>query len=151
MTKVPLLAPVLLISLQILAQEKLTTIVFVCEHGGARSTIASVYFNKMAEENHLPYRSVFRGLTPDSLITKETANGLRSDGFDTKTLMPSLLSYKDKVSDVLLISLDCTVPTGYQPYLTWKNIPAISEDYVAARNEILKQLNKLVDDLKSKK
>ncbi len=67
---------ILFIPMSALTQdEKKTTIVFVCEHGGARSTIASLYFNKMAAYNHLPYRSIFRGLTPDPVITKETKEG----------------------------------------------------------------------------
>lgn len=133
------------------AQEKVTTVVFVCEHGGARSTIASVYFNNLMKENNLPYRSVFRGLTPDSEITKETARGLRVDGFDTSSLLPSPLSAKDVEGNTLLVSLDCMVPATYQVYRTWKNIPAISENYSAARNEILRLVNRLVDELKNKK
>src|SRR5690349_6586102 len=84
-----------------------TTIIFVCEHGGARSTIASVYFNKMARENHLPFQSIFRGLDPDSSITKETESGLKADGFDTAPLSPTALSAKDVSTNTLLISLDC--------------------------------------------
>jgi len=58
-------------------EEKKTTVIFVCEHGGARSTIASLYFNKMALDNHLPYQAIFRGLTPDPIITQETEKGKR--------------------------------------------------------------------------
>src|SRR5882672_9870075 len=95
------------------AQEK-TIIVFVCEHGGARSTIASVYFNKMAKDYHLPYQSIFRGLTADSSITKETKKGLTEDGFATSGLSPVTLFEKDVTPNVLLISLDCVVPSSYR-------------------------------------
>ena len=131
--------------------EKKTTIVFVCEHGGARSTIASLYFNKMAKENHLPYRSIFRGLTPDSVITKEANKGLMKDGFETASLSPAALTTKEVTSNTLVISLDCVAPATYQTYHTWNGIPAISEDYSAARNAIVKLLNELVIELKNKK
>ena len=31
--------------------------VFVCEHGAAKSVIATAYFNKLAAERHLPVRA----------------------------------------------------------------------------------------------
>jgi len=133
-----------------LAQE-IKTIVFVCEHGGARSIIASLYFNKMAKENHIQYRSVFRGLVPDSVITTQTAAGLRADGFETTPLTPLALSAQDFSKDILLISLDCKPPSTFQTYLTWNGIPPISENYVAARNEIVRRLNELIIDLKKRK
>jgi len=133
------------------AQVEKTTIVFVCEHGGARSTIASVYFNKIAREHHLPFQSIFRGLVPDSAITKETKKGLFDDGFETSRLVPVALSSKDVSSKTLLITLDCEAPSSYQTYEAWQGIPAISADYAAARNSIVKLLNELVKELESNK
>ncbi len=132
-------------------EEKKTTVIFVCEHGGARSTIASLYFNKMALDNHLPYQAIFRGLTPDPIITQETEKGLIKDGFETASLSPIALSAKDITPNTLLISLDCTPSSSYQTYHAWGGIPAISEDYNAARNAIVKLLNELVIELKNKK
>src|SRR5438552_2704780 len=39
-------------------------ILFVCEHGAARSTIAAAYFNKLAKEKGLNYKAIFRGINP---------------------------------------------------------------------------------------
>src|SRR5215813_9354941 len=36
-------------------------VVFVCEHGAAKSVIATAYFNKLAAERGLAYRATFRG------------------------------------------------------------------------------------------
>ena len=117
--------------------EQKTTIVFVCEHGGARSTIASLYFNKMAKEQHLQYQSVFRALTPDSTISLGTKKGLTADGFETTALTPVALTTKDIESNTLLISLDCKIPSSYHATREWSGIPAISKDYEAAQNEIV--------------
>lgn len=145
-----LLLFMLLFPLRSWSQDGKTTIVFVCEHGGARSTIASTYFNKLAKENDLPYQSVFRGLTPDSVITKETRKGLSTDGFETTGLSPTQLSIKDVTSGTVLISLDCNPPSLYQAYQTWKGIPPISENYEVARDEIVKRLKRLVRELKKR-
>src|SRR4029450_12083860 len=37
------------------------SVVFVCEHGAAKSVVATAYFNKLAAERGLPFRAAFRG------------------------------------------------------------------------------------------
>ena len=129
--------------------EQKTTIVFVCEHGAARSTIASLYFNKMAKEQHLQYHSVFRAVTPDSTISQATRKGLMADGFETTALTPVALTTKDIGPNTVLISLDCKPPTSYQVTQEWSGVPPISKDYEAARDEIVRHLNVLIDELKT--
>jgi protein-tyrosine-phosphatase len=127
-----------------------TRVIFVCEHGGARSTIASLYFNRMMKENNLPYESVFRANVPDSTISKETRKGLTGDGFDTRGLVPVALTASDVSPDAILIAMDCKV-NSFQPSQEWTGIPTISQDYQSARNEIIKKLNVLMNELKNKK
>ena len=43
------------------------TVVFVCEHGAAKSVIATAYFNKIAAERGLRARAVYRGVNPQGL------------------------------------------------------------------------------------
>ena len=40
-------------------------IVFVCEHGAAKSVIAVAYFNKLASEAKLEFHAIARGTNPD--------------------------------------------------------------------------------------
>ncbi len=42
------------------AGDKTPTILFICEHGAAKSVIAAAYFDKLAKERGLKYRAVFR-------------------------------------------------------------------------------------------
>jgi hypothetical protein len=60
----------MLSSLLTVAQTK--RIVFVCEHGAAKSVIAAAYFNKLARERNLNYEAVCRGTFPDSTISVAT-------------------------------------------------------------------------------
>ena len=39
-------------------------VVFVCEHGAAKSVVATAYFNTLAAERGLPFRATFRGTAP---------------------------------------------------------------------------------------
>jgi hypothetical protein len=44
------------------------TILFICEHGAAKSVIAAAYFDILAGERGLKYRATFRGTNPDPTL-----------------------------------------------------------------------------------
>lgn len=53
-------------------------VVFVCEHGAAKSLIASAYFNTLAAERGLCARATFRGVDPkDALSARALMDQLR--------------------------------------------------------------------------
>jgi low molecular weight phosphotyrosine protein phosphatase len=55
-------------------------IVFVCEHGAAKSVIATGYFNKLAAERGLSYRATFRGTSPQDDVSVRAVAALKEDG-----------------------------------------------------------------------
>lgn len=128
------------------------TILFVCEHGAARSTIASVYFNRIAEEKKLNHRAVFRGTDPETTITFGTKKGLGDDGFDTENLKPQAVSQLDIEQATRIITFDCILPTRDSlttPVYRWDGIPPISKNYGVARNEIVRRVHELIKNLAS--
>src|SRR5687768_1704313 len=56
-------------------------VVFVCEHGTAKSVIALAHFQKLARERGLPLRAISRGSSPDPALPPFMVSGLRGDGF----------------------------------------------------------------------
>ena len=44
----------------------MNTVLFVCEHGAAKSVIAAAYFNQLASEKNLDVRAIERGTNPDT-------------------------------------------------------------------------------------
>ena len=50
------------------AEDRPTTVVFVCEHGSAKSMIAALWFNRLASEQGLPLQGVSRGVNPDAKV-----------------------------------------------------------------------------------
>jgi hypothetical protein len=52
------------------------TILFVCEHGSAKSIIAAAHFNDMAARNGLSYRAIARGVHPGKEIPPYITSGL---------------------------------------------------------------------------
>jgi protein-tyrosine-phosphatase len=125
-------------------------ILFVCEHGAARSTIAAAYFNKLAGEQGLNYVAVFKGTDPDTVLTPGTAKGLVKDSFDISGWTPTLVSGQDIKDAYKIVTFDCKLPTQDSasiPAEQWNGIPAISKDYNIARNEIVEKVNQLITQL----
>ena len=124
-------------------------ILFVCTHGAARSPIAAAYFNKMAKEQNLNYRAVFKGTEPDSVLTNETTKGLMKDQFNIKDWKPEMVSENDINHANKIITFDCELPSNEISAKTvqWNGTPSISTDYNNARDIIKEKVNQLIKSL----
>jgi len=128
-----------------------STIVFVCEHGAAKSVIAAAQFNKLAAERGLPYRAVSRGTKPDEAIGAAVLKGLAAEGIDVSTWRPTAVSDDDIRRSLRVVSLATdlpkTKPFAKTKLVEWNDIPPMSESYGATRAAIVEQVRKLVDSL----
>lgn len=134
--------------------KEVLVILFVCEHGAARSAIAAAYFNKLVKEQGLNYQAIFRGTDPDSVVSPSTKKGLTGDGFDVSNWIPKLVSQTDINSASQIVTFDCTLPvkdSTSKQVTEWNGIPAISKDYNLARNQIAEKVQQLIDKLAEKK
>jgi protein-tyrosine-phosphatase len=126
-------------------------VIFVCEHGAAKSIIAAAYFNELAKQRGLHFKAVARGTDPDPEVSEPTVQGLSKDGLSPIEQTPHRLSKEDLQSTRLIISF-CELPSEYIEKVTteqWDEIPPVSEDYDKARDAILHRLNNLLDNLRS--
>jgi arsenate reductase (thioredoxin) len=127
------------------------TVVFVCEHGSAKSVIAASEFERMAKEKGLDVKILARGANPDAEIPKLVRDGLKADGYDVGNLKPTKVSEKDLKGAAKIVSFG----PDLKPLLTdgavvsdWSATPSVSEDYRAARDYIRQQLEILLKDLR---
>src|SRR5262245_58946235 len=88
------------------------TVLFVCEHGAAKSVIAAAYFDKPAKERGLPHRAAFRGVNPDATLNPVARKGLEQDGVDTSGWKPTLITQKDVDGASRIVTLGCLLPAG---------------------------------------
>jgi len=134
---------------QPLPQVPADTIVFVCEHGSAKSVVAAAHFNRLAAENHLPYRAVARGLTPDPAIPVPIQSGLLADGLDPSAWKPQPLTKLEIRSATRVVSLgaDLPQPVPGSKLLKWNDIPSLNENYSSARSVITLHLEELIASL----
>jgi len=128
-----------------------STIVFVCEHGSAKSVVAAAHFNRLAAEARMPYRAVSRGTKPDAAVAVAVKAGLAADGIDVSGWRPKLVTDEDIRNAAQVVSLATelprTKPFAKPKLLEWNDIPPVSEDYDRARQEILKRVQALVKSL----
>src|SRR6185295_16849076 len=82
------------------------TVVFVCEHGTAKSVIAMSYFTKLAMERGLKVRAVSRGTAPESAIPAPLRAALGADGFALTDFQPTKFTLGDLAHAIDVISFD---------------------------------------------
>ena len=123
-----------------------SSIVFVCEHGAAKSILAAALFNRFASDMGLDLRAIARGTDPDNELSPHTISGLSKDGLYPTELIPQKLAQADIESAQCVIAFG-EVPIEYQSVVVerWEEIPAVSESYEAARDVIAERIRRFLD------
>lgn len=122
------------------------TVVFVCEHGSAKSVAAAALFNEEAAERGLPWRAVSRGLDPDRVLAPAVVLGLTGDGLLPPEPRPAPFTDADRDAARVVFLGERGHPLGPDAE-TWSDIPAISVDYPAARDAIRARIEALIAGL----
>ena len=132
--------------------EQTPVVIFVCEHGAAKSILSAALFNKLARERGLNLRAIARGTNPDPEISPKVAGGLQADGLAASEPAPKKISKADLISAKRVITF-CALPDDYPGSIQVENwdevLPAI-EDYGKARDKLTERINRLLEELKSK-
>ncbi len=123
-------------------------VLFVCEHGSAKSIVAAAFFDKLARERGMNLRAIARGIHPDEEIAPAAANGLAADGLAAGE-KPTRLVKNDTTHAVRIVAF-CDLPADLtdRPVERWQ-VSAVSENYRAARKAIVENVSRLLDDLKN--
>ena len=124
------------------------TIVFVCEHGSAKSLVAASFLDRMATEKGARLRGISRGTAPDSSVPPQVVAALREDGLDVSAFRPQALSESDlaRATRVIAFGVDPGDTRGV-PVERWDDVPPVSTRYPEARTAIQKRLERLLREL----
>jgi protein-tyrosine-phosphatase len=127
-------------------------IIFVCEHGAAKSILSAAIFNKLAGERGLNLRAIARGTNPDPEISPKVARGLQADGLVASELAPKKISRAD-LSGARRVVTFCALPDDYPDYRggiqveNWDDVLPAIEDYGEARDRLTERIKRLLDEL----
>lgn len=141
----------LICSIGIVAKGQTSKVIFVCEHGAAKSVIAADYFNKLAKERGLTWEAVCRATAPDSTLNPGTRAGLKNDDIKPNS-SPQKLSLTD-TAGVKRIILFTPLPKNFKSRIKvedWSSLKDIDLDYSHRRDAIVNQINILLDSLEKK-
>ncbi len=128
-------------------------IVFVCEHGAALSVVSAAYFNKLAQEQHLNWHAVARGVTPQENLSVSAAAGLKKDRLPTEVTKPQEVTQEDlDRADYVVTFLPLPEKLVLKtPLESWEDVKWAPSGYDKIRDEILKHIQQLVLKLKTKR
>src|SRR4051812_38845378 len=148
---IQLIVALTLVAFQPAAQPTSTTpsIVFVCEHGAAKSVIATAYFNKLAAERGLPFRATFRGTTPQDDLSVRAVAGLKGDGVAVPSGKPTAISDADIAGATHIFAIGCMLPDKAQrsgKAADWSDVPD-DQGYPPMRDAIVRHVVDLLNAL----
>ena len=149
MSFVHIVLAVLALTPQARASATEPTVVFVCEHGAAKSVIATAYFNKLAAERGLPHRAVFRGTTPQDELSVRAVAGLKADGVAIPEGKPTAIGGGDIASATHIFAIGCTLPgkaLQSGKAADWSDVPD-DQGYGPMRDAIVRHVQQLLNDL----
>jgi arsenate reductase (thioredoxin) len=149
MSFVHVLLALLALTPQARASNTEPTVVFVCEHGAAKSVIATAYFNKIAAERGLRARAIYRGTNPQPDLSVRTVKGLQDDGLRVPEEKPSAITSADVNAATVIFAIGCTLPSSASASgksANWDDVPD-DQGYGAQRDAIKKHVERLVEDL----
>ena len=122
-------------------------VLFICEHGVAKSLVAARFFERMAGERGVRASVVSRGVVPERSVPATLVANVARDGFAVSGFQPQKLSAADlrSADRVIAFNLDVAAPKGVTVE-RW-DVPALSDDYPVARDAIVARLSALLDRL----
>jgi len=125
-------------------------VVFVCEHGAAKSVIAAKELEKMARDRGISIQVISRGTTPDPDIPLYVRTGLKADGIEIGTMKPVQVKPDDLRDAARVISFGPDLSAVAEQMLKvddWGATPDVSKNFPAARDYIVKRLQTLLDQI----
>ena len=129
------------------------SVVFVCEHGAAKSVIATAYFNRLAVQRGLPYRATFRGTAPQDDLSVRAVAGLKADGLAIPSGKPAAISEADVSAATHIFAIGCTLPAAAArsgKAADWTDVPD-DQGYAPMRDAIVRHVTALLDDLQKRR
>lgn len=125
----------------------MSEILFICEHGSAKSMVAAAHFNRIAVERGRTMRAVSRGTDPDALVHPAALDGQAMEGL-TPPGEPKRLSATDLGSAQRIIAFsDLLADYNLHTEATIWTVPPVSENYGVARDAILERVSALFAEL----
>jgi protein-tyrosine-phosphatase len=126
-------------------------VLFLCPYGGAKSVIAASYFNRLAEEQGLPYRAEAAAAeTPYDAVPAPVAALLAGEGIDVSGFQPRRVEAGDVRGAARVVTIDCdpaTLDLSGARSEAWNDVPKVSVDLEGSAAAIRRHVERLAGHL----
>ena len=126
-------------------------ILFLCQHGGAKSVIAAAYFNRLAAERGLPVVATSAAAEdPYDAVPAPVAAHLQGEGFDVRELKPHHVAPEEIDAAARIVTIGCSLDGAEGRARVsdrWNDVPAASEDLEGSVAAIRRHVEALAEDL----
>ena len=124
-------------------------VLFVCQHGAAKSIIAARQLVALALARGQTLTASAAGVEPDEAIPPHLTAGLRKDGVDDDETPPRAVTREMLENARIVVSFGCDL-SGFAAdtprIIQWSGVPAVSDGYDAARTAIVSRLHAILDE-----
>jgi protein-tyrosine-phosphatase len=132
-----------------------STVLFLCQHGGAKSVVAASYFNRLAEQQGLEYVAVAAAAEePYPAVPPPVAGLLEQEGFDVREFQPRHVEESDVHGATKVVSIGCDLTTGGfsgAEVEEWNDVPQASEDLAGSAAAIRRHVEALAEGLRGRR
>ena len=122
-------------------------VLFVCQHGAAKSVIGAAVFRRLAAARGLAMDAVAAGIEPDPELAPAAVKGLAGDGLRPTPSRPRPVTLYDLESAARVVSFGCDIAPSRGRRVDRWDVPAVSDGYAAARDRIVANVERLVAEL----
>ena len=126
-------------------------ILFLCQHGGAKSVIAASHFNRLAAERGLPFVATAAAAEdPYDAVLGPVADYLQREGFVVRELKPQHVASAKIEAAARIVSIGCNLLVaegGAVRSERWDDVPQASEDLEGSIAAIRRHVEALAEDL----
>jgi len=126
-------------------------VVFVCLHGAAKSVVAAAHFRRLAADRGLSVGAVATGTEPDAELAPGAVKGLAAEGLTAAPARPRPVTLYDLSSAARVVGFGCEIGAGPAGRVEQWEVPAVSDGYAGARDQIVAKVERLVSDLATRK
>jgi protein-tyrosine-phosphatase len=123
------------------------TVLFVCQHGAAKSVVAAALWHGLAGDAGIALAAVARGTEPDSEVTPAARIGLSAEGVEVGDQRPRAVDGEDVRQAWRVITFGPDVPGSESSGVVverWDDVPPVGAGYEAAREVIVGHLRALL-------
>jgi arsenate reductase len=125
------------------------TVLFVCEHGSAKSIVAASHFKRLATAQGLNVKVFSRGTKPDKAIPQKITQYLAEDKLPEYPNTPEQLMPIDVTSaDYVVTFVQLPDSLNRSNVEIW-NVPSFESGYPAARDSIVNKIQRMIVKIKS--